>query len=114
MTIIVIHVVYISSIILCTDPPVITKSPMSHVVASNMETTLSCEASSLDNSVQYHWEKRNFQDSTWTAIASARNMSFKPSSMESQQYRCVVTNDAGRTNSAVANITVLGKYCLPI
>lgn len=83
---------------------------MSHVVASNMEVTLSCEASSLDNSVQYHWERKNFLDTTWTVIASARNTSFKPTSMESQQYRCVASNDAGRTNSEVANITVLGKY----
>jgi len=80
------------------------------MVASNMEAILSCEASSFDNSIRYHWERKGSLDSTWTVIASARNMSYKPESMESQQYRCVATNDAGITNSDVANITVLGKH----
>ena len=96
--------------LLCADPPAITKSPMSHVVALNMEATLSCEASSFDNSIQYHWERKGFLDSSWTVITSARNTSYKPESIESQQYRCVATNDAGTTNSEVANITVLGKH----
>ena len=29
---------------------------------------------------------------------------------ESQQYRCVVSNEAGGTRSNVATVTVLGKF----
>ncbi|XP_065918141.1 receptor-type tyrosine-protein phosphatase S-like isoform X3 [Dysidea avara] len=90
------------------DPPNITRSPKSKMVAfPNTQVTLSCEAVSMDGSVQYHWESRGFTETNWTVEATVQSTSFSTKPSESRQYRCVAANDAGNVTSDVANVTVL-------
>lgn len=50
----------------------------------------------------------------WTDVTEQRigGNSYATGTDSSQQYRCVATNAAGRTNSEIANITVLSKIAL--
>ena len=73
--------------------------------------TLTCEASTYDGQVLYHWESKGVQDSEWTNLTmkSSDATSYTTFTAESEQYRCVATNDAGETRSKIANVTVLSK-----
>jgi len=96
-----------------SDPPVITQSPTSQMVASSdTRVNLTCEAFSMDGSVQYLWEKKGYDDGTaWTVeLDATQSTSVEANPSISQQYRCVAISDAGRATSQVANITVLSKY----
>ena len=73
--------------------------------------TLNCEASSYDGKVLYHWESKGFQDTKWTVLTAKRSdtTSYTTFTTVSEQYRCIAANDAGETNSKIANIIVLSK-----
>lgn len=95
-----------------TDPPVIIASPKSQIKkARSTPRTLNCEASSYDDQVLYHWERRSFKESKWTAVTEklADATTYTTYTATSRQYRCVASNEAGETYSEVANITVLSK-----
>ena len=98
--------------LLCTDPPVIITSPMNHVKrAQSTPNTLTCEATSYDGQVLYHWEKKGFQETEWTVLNEKRSdgNSYTTYTTISEQYRCVASNEAGETRSRIANVTILSK-----
>ena len=71
-----------------------------------MSVTLNSEGMG-GGSVTYQWQTRNINGGQWSIINNRR---FIVSNLqESQQYRCVVSNEAGGTRSDVATVTVLSK-----
>ena len=91
-----------------TGPPTITTHPTSQLTTVSMSVTLNCEGTGR-GSITYQWQNRNINGGQWRDINNNRRLVVSDL-QESQQYRCVVSNEAGRTPSNVASVTVLSKY----
>ena len=107
-------------------PPNIIIHPTSQFIAENMNIALTCTGEGK-GSITYRWETSSVNKEEWREINSTRNSSklVVTNLQESQQYRCVVFNEAGDNTSSAATITVLSKcmslsislysaYCLEI
>ena len=89
-------------------PPTITTHPTSQLTNVSMSVTLDCEGTG-SGSITYHWET-NINGRQWLIIGNNNSETLRVSNLEeSQQYRCVVSNEAGSTRSDVATVTVLSK-----
>ena len=109
-----------------TGPPNIIIHPTSQLIAENVNITLTC-AGEGKGSITYRWETSSVKLEEWREDNSTKNSSklVLTNLQESQQYRCVVSNEAGDNTSSTATITVLSKcmslsislysiYCLEI
>ena len=91
-----------------TGPPTITTHPTSQLTNVSMSVTLDCEGTGR-GSITYHWETRNINGGQWMNISNSKTLVVR-NLEQSQQYRCVVSNEAGSTRSNVATITILSKH----
>ena len=91
-----------------TGPPTIKIHPTSQLTNVSMSVTLKCRATGR-GSITYHWETSNINGGQWMNINSSKRNFIVENLRQSQQYRCVVSNEAGSTRSDVATITLLGK-----
>ena len=92
-----------------TGPPTITTHPTSQLTNVSMSVTLDCEGTGR-GSITYHWETSNINGGQWMNINNSNSRRLVVSNLEqSQQYRCVVSNEAGSTRSNVATVTVLSE-----
>ena len=93
-----------------TGPPTITTHPTSSLTIVNTRVILNCWGSGK-GSIMYKWQtRRNTGGPWWTDIRYSNNSGLIIRKIhESQQYRCVLSNEAGRTISKVATITVLSE-----
>ena len=92
-----------------TGPPTVTTHPTSQLMAVNMNITLNCEGTG-EGVIEYQWETRDINGERWVIISDSNfKMLIVSNFKQSQQYRCVVFNEAGSTRSDVATITALGK-----
>ena len=91
---------------MCTGPPTITTHPASQLTNVSISVTLDCEGTGR-GSIKYHWESKK-GDTKWMNIRNRKTLVVK-NLQRSQQYRCVVSNEAGSTRSNVATVTVLSK-----
>ena len=92
-----------------TGPPTITTHPTSPLSSVDMNITLNCEGIG-NGSITYHWETSDLNKEQWVVISESNDKTYVVRDFaQSQQYRCVVTNEAGSTRSNVATITMLGK-----
>ena len=74
-----------------------------------MTIVLKCEGTGR-GSIIYHWETSKINEGQWMNISDSDSRRLDVSNLEqSQQYRCVVSNEAGSTRSDVATVTVLSK-----
>jgi len=74
-----------------------------------MSVTLNCEGTGR-GSITYQWQTRNINGGQWSDISNTNNIRLAVSNLlESQQYRCIVSNEAGETSSNVVTVAVLGK-----
>lgn len=95
-----------------TGPPTIITHPTSHWIIAGTNTTLICEAIGK-GSITYQWETSNINREQWTNISNSSNARLSVLNLErSHQYRCVVSNEVGRTRSNTAVVTVLSKSML--
>jgi len=93
-----------------TGPPTITTHPTSQLTTVSMTVTLNCEGTG-SGSISYQWQSRNINGGNWMNVNKGDNMRLRMRDLqESQRYRCVVSNEAGRTRSNVATVTVLSKF----
>ena len=89
-----------------TGPPTITNPLIDQVRAFNESITLNCEATG-NGTISYQWQE--FNNSVWVDINNGNDPQYTIDRLtESSQFRCVVSNEAGKTNSTVT-ILVLGK-----
>ena len=96
-----------------TGPPTIITHPTSQLTTVSMSVTLNCEGTGR-GSITYQWQTRNINGRQWSDISYSNNRRlFVRNLQESQQYRCVVSNEAGRTSSNSAIVTVLSKCNSP-
>ena len=90
-------------------PPTITSHPTSQLTTVSMTATLQCRGNSKV-SVTYQWETSNINGGQWVNVSDSNSKTLVVRNLEqSQQYRCVVSNEAGSTRSDVATVTVLSK-----
>ena len=84
--------------------------PRSQCIAADASIYLHCEGTG-GGSITYHWETSNINGGGWGIINDNNRQLLNLNGLEqSQQYRCIVSNEAGSTLSRVATITVLSKY----
>ena len=92
-----------------TGPPTITTHPTSELINVSISVTLDCEGTGR-GSITYHWETSNINGGQWMNISNSNRKTLVVSNLEqSQQYRCVVANEAGSTRSDVATVIVLSE-----
>ena len=92
-----------------TGPPTITTHPASQSVNISMIVTLECEGTGR-GSITYQWETSNINGGQWMNISNSSSSTLVVGNLEqSQQYRCVVSNEAGSTRSDIATVTVSSK-----
>ena len=90
-------------------PPTITTHPTSQFITVNMSVSLNCTGDG-QGPITYQWETSSGKKEEWKEISVTNNSRFVVSNLqESQQYRCIVSNEAGKTNSSTATIFVLSK-----
>ena len=90
--------------------PIITIHPTSQLTTVSMSVTLDCEGTGR-GSITYHWQSRNINERRWMDISSSNSRRFVVRNLEqSQQYSCVVSNEAGSIRSDVATVTVLSEF----
>ena len=78
-----------------------------------MSVTLNCEGTGR-GSITYHWESSDINGGQWMNISSNRKRYVVRNIQQSQQYRCVVSNEAGSTRSDVTTVTVLSEFAVNI
>ena len=77
-----------------------------------MSVTLNCEVTGR-GTITYQWQTRNISEGQWRNISNDNATNVVRDLHESQQYRCVVFNEAGKAESNVATVTILSTYlCL--
>jgi len=91
-----------------TGPPTITTHPSSQLTTVSMSITLNCEGTGR-GSITYQWQNRNISRGQWRNISNNRRLVVS-NLQESEQYRCVVYNEAGGTTSNVATVSILSKF----
>ena len=92
-----------------TGPPTITTHPTSQLTTVSMSVTLNCEGTG-NGPITYTWQTRSGRQQ-WVAISNSGNRRLVVKSLqESQQYSCVVSNEAGGSRSNVATITILSEW----
>ena len=92
-----------------TGPPIITTHPASQLTNVSISVTLDCKGASR-GSIIYQWETSNINGGQWMKISNSNSSILLVGTIErSQQYRCVVSNEAGSNRSNVATVTVLSK-----
>ena len=95
-------------------PPTITTHPASQLTNVSISVTLDCEGTGR-GSITYQWETSNISGGQWMNISNSNSSTFVVETLEqSQQYRCVVSNEAGSTRSNVATVTVLSELFITI
>ena len=97
-----------------TGPPTITTHPASQLTNISVSVTLRCRVTGR-GSITYQWETSNINGGQWMNISNSNSKELVVRNLEeSQQYRCIVSNEAGSTRSNVASIIVLSKLILTI
>ena len=97
-----------------TGPPTITTHPTSQLTNVSMSVTLDCEGTGR-GSITYHWETSNINGGQWMNISNSNSKTLVIENLkQSQQYRCVVSNEAGSTRSDVATVTILSESFINI
>ena len=93
-----------------TGPPTITTHPSNTLITNHMSVTLDCDANGTEP-ITFRWENSIINGGQWMNISNSDGKKLVVKALEqSEQYRCVASNDAGETSSNIANITVLSKY----
>ena len=95
-----------------TGPPTITTHPASQLTNVSISVTLDCKGTGR-GSITYQWETSNINGGQWMNISNSNSSTLVVGILEqSQQYRCVVSNEAGSTLSNIATITVLSEFVI--
>ena len=90
-----------------TGPPIIITHPTSWLTSDSMNVNLNCEVTGR-GTITYQWQTWNISEGQWKNISNNGTETFVVSDLhESQQYRCVVSNEAGKTISNVSTVTTL-------
>ena len=89
-------------------PPNITTQPTSQLTTVNMSVILTCEATGV-GPITYRWEVKNINGEEWMSISNSNNTKLVRNLQQSEQYRCVASNQFNRTESNIATVNVLSK-----
>ena len=90
--------------------PTITIQPASVVITVDTSVTLNCEGTGL-GSITYQWQNYNINGGQWMNISNSNTTELVVEKLEqSQQYRCVISDEDGSTTSDNATVTVLSKF----
>ena len=95
-----------------TGPPIILIYPRNDTISVGEATAITCEGTGR-GSITYLWETSNINGGQWMNISNSSTTKFLVRNLQqSQQYRCIVSNEAGSTKSDIATVTVLGELLL--
>ena len=76
-----------------------------------MPTTLNCKAThSVEQQITYQWETSSINGGQWTIVSGGVGESLSLINSEtSKKYRCIASNEAGRTISNASSVIFMGK-----
>ena len=98
------------------DPPVITQQPTDLLeVVPGLPVTFSIMAMTDDGTLSYQWQRSDVDIAPTSEVSGVNTSTLTITSVQESSegaYRCVVTNDAGSTNSNTAQLTVCKYMCL--
>ena len=95
-----------------TGPPVIVIHPTDDVINATTSTTLHCEATGSGMLI-YWWENDHEDERRWREIQGSNCENFIVRNLPySEKYRCIVTNEAGRTVSNTVTVYLMGKLLI--
>ena len=93
-------------------PAAIATHPTSQLINISISVTLNCEGTGR-GPITYQWETSNINGGQWMNISNSNVTELAVGTLEqSQQYRCLVSNEAGSTTSNVATVTVLSELLI--
>ena len=96
-------------LMITTGRPNIAIHPKSQFVTSNMSIILDCKGVG-SGTIKYQWERSKVNESQWMTISDGSNRRYVVNNLQqSERYRCIVSNEAGETESNMATLTVLSK-----
>ena len=96
-----------------TGSPTIMTHPASQLINTSISVILNCEGTG-GGSITYRWESKK-SNNKWMNISNSDSSTLAVGTLKrSQQYRCVVSNQAGSTRSNVSTVTVLSKLFITI
>ena len=95
-------------VLVLTGPPKIVINPISHSATPDASVTLKCRGNGI-GSIAYEWETRSSDGGQWSAVGYRNRLTVRRPK-KSHQYRCVVSNEAGKTVSRISTVNVLSKY----
>jgi len=89
-----------------TGPPTITTHPTSQLKNFSISIALNCQGTGR-GIITYQWQIWNIGGGQWRDIILSNNTILIVNNIpKPQQYRCVVSNEAGVTTSDVATVTI--------
>ena len=106
--------VYITIIIRClltVDLPTIITQPTSQLTTVNMRVTLTCVGTGT-GPITYRWEVKNINGEEWMNISNSNKTKLVRNLQQSEQYKCVASNQFNRTESNIATVNVLSKCAI--
>ena len=95
--------------LLFTGPPVIIVHPGNKVINASMSTTLNCKGTG-GGSIVYKWEYKSIDEGQWKSIDDSNTEKLVIRNLQqSEKYRCLVSNQAGRTVSNTSTVILMSK-----
>ena len=95
---------------LFTGPPIIITHPTNEVINATSSVTLNCEATG-GGSITYLWQYSSIDGGPWTDYVNTNTLPVR-NLQRPEKYRCIVSNEAGRTVSNTAVVILMGKLTL--
>ena len=74
----------------------------------NKSVTLTCKGIGTEP-ITYHWKVKNINGGEWMNISNSNSTKLIRNLEQSQQYRCVLSNEFDLIESNIATINVLSK-----
>ena len=89
--------------------PIIVTHPTNKITNSSESVTLNCQGTG-GGSITHRWETSDINEEEWWEISDSDGEKLVIRNVEnSEKYRCIVSNEAGRTISNTAIVTLMGR-----
>ena len=90
-----------------SGPPIIITHPNNEVVNATTSVILNCNATG-GGKITYRWES-SIDGGPWILFFEGSNKVPVRGLKQSEKYRCIASNKAGRTISNTSIVTLMGK-----
>ena len=90
-----------------TGPPTVIIYPTNAVINATGSVILDCRGTGK-GTITYAWEFSSIDGGRWSRVTDINKIVVRTLD-QSEKYRCIVSNEAGRTVSNISIVTLMGK-----